>query len=400
MVKNFPNKIRSFTFTGPALYIFSFLSYYVLSFMKLTTYTSYISQNVFVRLSYVLITILLMKIYFFDNNDAKWIITDTVFFLLSILVWRKTHSLDILMYVLLILGARNVNFRALINLFFKIGIILLVFTILSSQFGIIKDLVYLRNGVARHALGINYPTDLGAHIFFLLLSYCYLYFKKLNWKSYFVFLILSVFVLKLTQARLDFLAIIILIPVIYIAKKAFYGRRIYQNIASFYWTGPVILAYITILLAYFYSTSDHFLSRIDKLLSNRLNLSHSSIEQYGIHLFGNRVLEHGYGGVGGHVLFNADFSTMHYFFIDSSYIRLLVIYGVVMMVVFIGIMTVIALKSILKKDYCLAAIILMLSISCVVEQHLMDISFNPFLIALLANKVYLTKGTEKNSENL
>ena len=33
-------------------------------------------------------------------------------------------------------------------------------------------------------------------------------------------------------------------------------------------------------------------------------------------------------------------------------------------------------------------IILLLGISCMVEQHLLDISYNPFLIALLADNAY------------
>ena len=52
------------------------------------------------------------------------------------------------------------------------------------------------------------------------------------------------------------------------------------------------------------------------------------------------------------------------------------------------VMTVISLHSIRVQNYLLAAIMLMVAVSCVIEQHLLDISFNPFLIALLADGAY------------
>ena len=51
-------------------------------------------------------------------------------------------------------------------------------------------------------------------------------------------------------------------------------------------------------------------------------------------------------------------------------------------------MLLIGMRSISTRGFCLAAIILLLGISCMVEQHLLDISYNPFLIALLADNAY------------
>lgn len=78
----------------------------------------------------------------------------------------------------------------------------------------------------------------------------------------------------------------------------------------------------------------------------------------------------------------------NYFFIDSSFIRLAIIYGLVIGVFVIIVMLLIGMRSISTRGFCLAAIILLLGISCMVEQHLLDISYNPFLIALLADNAY------------
>ena len=39
----------------------------------------------------------------------------------------------------------------------------------------------------------------------------------------------------------------------------------------------------------------------------------------------------------------------------------------------------------MQHRYLLPAIILLMTISCLIDQHLMEITFNPFLLAFLAN---------------
>lgn len=381
-------KILNSSINGVLLFYFAFLALYISSFIKLTTYADFVSPNVISRASYLVVGLLLLKIYFFDQFTLKRFLINTLLLLLAVLVWRKTHAIDILIYTALILGARNVNFHALIEWFFKIGIIMMAFVIISSQVGIIKDLVYLRDGFSRHALGVNYPTDFGAHVFYLILAYCYLYFKKLNWKSYFVLIVLDIILMLVTQARLDVIAILLTILVMKIAQSAYKGNYTSKVIASFYWGVPVIMAYVTAIAAYFYRSSNHIFHLFNKIFSQRLRLSHLAIEKYGFHPFGNLVVEHGFGGSKGFHSFYTTAMGKQYFYIDSSFMRLLIIYGIVIGIFFITVMTIISLHSILNKEYCLAAIILMISVSCLIEPHLLDISFNPFLIALLASNVY------------
>ncbi|MDF9445725.1 hypothetical protein P5Z58_11315, partial [Limosilactobacillus mucosae] len=188
----------------------------------------------------------------------------------------------------------DINYHALIEFYFKIGTLMLVFMVLSSSLGIIKDLVFIRDGVRRHSLGILYPTDFAAHAFFLVLAYCYLYFRKLNWKSYLSFIILAAFLIFETQARLDVISILLTIPIIWIAKRASEGKIFSEFVASFYWMIAPILSYVTVLAAYFYSHSRMYVL-VDKIVSGRLALSHKAFQKYGVSVFGNLVQEHGFG---------------------------------------------------------------------------------------------------------
>ncbi|MQB65394.1 hypothetical protein DN446_04925 [Lactobacillus reuteri] len=385
------------TISGKNIYYFAFLYYYVLSFLRFTTFAPTVSANWMIRLSYFAVVLLLIKIYAFDKQTLGSFVLNTFIILLSLISWRHAHAVDILAYTLFILGAKNIDFRIIINWFFKLGVIMLVLTMIYSQFGIIKDLIYVRNHTLRHAMGIVYPTDLAAHIFCLILAYCYLYFEKLSWRSYISIIFVTGLTYLLTQARLDVLLSLLTIPVIFVAKKAYAGNRIYMNVASFYWIITPILAYITIVASVFYNANNSLFRLTNEILSKRLEISHLAIEKYNITLFGNHILEHGFGSSQGIKHFYQSGMSGNYFFIDSSFIRLAIIYGLVIGVFVIIVMLLIGMQSVSTRGFCLAAIILLLGISCMIEQHLLDISYNPFLIALLADNAYYY-GINKNAE--
>lgn len=391
-------KIKEITITGENIYYFAFLYYYILSFLRFTTFAPTISANWMIRLSYLSVVLLLIKIYIFDQQSVKSFFINTLILVLALVSWRNAHAVDILAYTLFILGAKNINFRTIINWFFKLGVIMFVLIIIYSQIGVIKDLVYVRDHNLRHAMGIVYPTDFAAHIFYLILAYCYLNFKRLNLASYFGIVVVTCITYAITQARLDVLLSLLTIPVMYIARRAYFGNKVSSNIASFYWIGAPILAYITIVASYFYSASNTLFRIANEAFSKRLEISHLAINKYGISLFGNHVLEHGFGGDQGIHHFYQSGMSGNYFFIDSSYMRLAIIYGLVIGIFVIIVMSLISLRSVATKEFCLAAIILLVSISCMIEQHLLDISYNPFLIALLASNVYY-HGIRKSSED-
>ena len=65
--------------------------------------------------------------------------------------------------------------------------------------------------------------------------------------------------------------------------------------------------------------------------------------------------------------------------------RLLMIYGLLMLLIVIGIIMTISIKATLNKNFVLPTVMLIVVISCMVEQHLLELSYNPFLLALLTS---------------
>ncbi|MCC4399302.1 polymerase [Limosilactobacillus reuteri] len=374
------------------LYLSTMVFYIFVLFLRNTTFDPYIGSRPFNIASYLVILILVFKIFVLDDSSIKQKIVSFFILTLAAISWRNSNSNLIIVMMSFILAADKVNFRKIVKFYFGTAIIILSFVIFFSLIGVIKDLVFVVPGRAtRYSLGIIYPTDLAAHILYLLLAHEYLNFRKINWKYYIGYFIVAIITKLITDARLSVLCMILSIAVLIIAKLA-ERYKIFQKFISTFWMYIPIATFIAFVSAYFFDKDNHLFFTVDRMLSGRLGYGHLAMELYPVTWFGQRIVEHGLGGNSGMKIFNNH--NNGYFFIDSSYIRLILMYGLAITIVVIIMMTLVSIKGLSRHQYELTAIILVITFSCLVEQHLLEVSFNPFLLALLAN----IKSSEVNYE--
>ena len=376
---------------GQILYEVACAFYFVIAFLQTSTYTSYFPGNLLHQIAFIPLAIVLFKIIFFDSNTVKKITVNLLFLAILFITWRTSGEFILFPMGIFILGARNVDFKKIIYLYLVLGTILLSFIFFTSLIGLTKNLIFHRGiHTLRRAFGIIYPTDFAAHILYLVLAYCYLYFNKLSWKSYTVFVLLAIFLIKFCDARLNAYALILVIPVMMIGQRAQKGYIVSRAIAIFYWVLPVLAAYITVLLSYLYAPSHQLLEKMNGLLSGRLFYSHEAIKKYGFSLLGQHIHENGYGAADG---IKKTIIGNNYFYIDSAFVRLVIIYGIIMALLIVITMTIISYRSIQRANFALASIIVIITISAVVEQRLLDFGYNPFLIAIFAQCYFTNKLT-------
>ena len=379
------NEIGNFKIDGQIIYEIAFAFEFVVAFLITSTYTDYFSNHMLHILMFVGLALVLLKIFLFDDLTPKWLIIDGLALLLLLLTWRTSKEFSLFSMGIFVLGARNVNFKRIIKIYLYIGLVLLAFVVLSAMAGLIRNLVYRRDmtNIIRQSFGIAYPTDFAAHVLYLILAYAYLKFGKIKWYDYVVFLAAAGFLVKFSDARLSDYAIILAIPVLWIGQRAQKDHLLSRFIASFYWAVPIVSAYLVIIASYFFRPSSHFLNKINNASSGRLYLGHKAISEYGFSMFGKQIVEHGWGGANG--LKMSQSSPSNYFFVDSSFLRMTILYGIIMAIIILLAMTKISWDSFQKESFALASIIVIVSVSAMVEQRLLDLAYDPFLIALLAN---------------
>ena len=331
------------------------------------------------------LALVLLKIFLFDDLDLKWLAIDAIVLILLLITWRTSKEFSLFSMGIFVLGARNVDFKRIIKIYFYAGMLLLAFVVISAMGGLIRNLVYRRDmtNIVRQSFGIAYPTDFAAHVLYLILAYAYLKFGKIKWYDYAVFLAAAVFLVKFSDARLSAYAIILSIPVLWIGQRAQTDHLLSRFIASFYWTVPILSAYLVIIASYFFTPSNKILTKVNNASSGRLFLGHKAISEYGFSMFGKQIIEHGWGGANG--LKMSQNAPANYFFVDSSFLRMTILYGIIMAIIILLAMTKISWESFQKGSFALASIIVIVSVSAMVEQRLLDLAYDPFLIALLAN---------------
>lgn len=379
------HEIGNWRIDGQIIYEIAFAFEFVVAFLITSTYTDYFSNHLLHTLMFAGLALVLLKIFLFDDLDLKWLAIDAIVLILLLITWRTSKEFSLFSMGIFVLGARNVDFKRIIKIYFYVGMLLLAFVVISAMGGLIRNLVYRRDmtNIVRQSFGIAYPTDFAAHVLYLILAYAYLKFGKIKWYDYAVFLAVAVFLVKFSDARLSAYAIILSIPVLWIGQRAQTDHLLSRFIASFYWTVPILSAYLVIIASYFFTPSNKILTKVNNASSGRLFLGHKAISEYGFSMFGKQIIEHGWGGANG--LKMSQNAPANYFFVDSSFLRMTILYGIIMAIIILLAMTKISWESFQKGSFALASIIVIVSVSAMVEQRLLDLAYDPFLIALLAN---------------
>lgn len=396
LVKTQWDRFTSFKLTGDWLYQVAFVYLVTISYLQTSTYVDFFAPSTLHRLLFIGLAALAFKIFFLDRHNLWSILGNVLGFGLLLITWRTSHDFMLVVMGVLILGARGVNFRQIVKLYYLVGLIGLLYIIISAEAGVIRNLVFVRDttGAVRRAFGIIYPTDFAAHVLFLVLADAYLAFHRLNWKRYIIYIVLASVVMITTNARLDSAAIFMIVPVTWVGKRASQGHIVSRLVANFYWLLPSLGAYIVICLSYFYYSSNRILEKANQILSGRLYYGKTAFERYGISNFGQTVQEKGWG------LGSKKTTIANYFFIDASFLRLMIIFGIISLLIVLVMMTRISWQSIQANDYALASIIVIVTISAMLEQRLVDIAYNPFLLAFLATGTASMMTEEKDIERI
>ena len=303
------------------------------------------------------------------------------------LSWESTGYLFLLDTALLIVGAMSIPYQKILKVGFFIGLYVLLVAILGSFTGCIADLVYSKRGHPRHSFGIVYPTDFAAHITFLSLEWWVLCNSNSTLLSGIGTLILSLLVFYYSQAKCSTVILCMLAVVMFCC----YAKKRGKKHKSSHWCSYTVwhdrlLPYVMpfsasfmIILTLLYGTGSKAMSYLDTVLTGRLRLGHLAIDRYGITPFGTAFEQVGFGGR------TAWSWTLGYTFVDSSYILILVRYGLTILIVICFQHVLLAKKALKNGQRTLALAVVLTAIHSMAEHHLSEAAYNLFLLLPFAD---------------
>ena len=283
----------------------------------------------------------------------------------------------------LIVGMTGRSFKVLVSIALAIGSAMMAVTFAASQLGIITDLVY-KGG--RHSFGIIYCTDCAAHILFLMVMYVFLRLDSLNIVEY-AALILVCAIMMMTKAQSDIMCGFLLMGgiLLYRLTRMWHRKKPVRIIASIMSFSFLICTISIFAVTLGFNRNDKELrQKIPYTLTRRLEMNQEALRDHPFSLFGSQIEEHGFGGRTENLP-----GWDKYFFIDCSYIRLFVIGGFLLFIMILLIMTYTELRCFAYRRYGFLFLLVVVSIACLLEHHLMEYYYNVFpLMAFSGRRLF------------
>ena len=341
-----------------------------------------------VKVNFLFLVVLLLGLRFLYKMRVsyKYLILSILLLLSGALVYFQTNRLNFLVYSMLLVLLVNVDMKVVLRNYVVVAGILVVGVFLLSLVGIVPNLQYNRAGVIRNSFGFIYPTDFASHCFYLFLAISYLLKDKFIWTRSLFGVLLSAFIIKYCDARLNAMSIL-LAAVIFIYFYYSNGKKL--KIFALLPYSAVVFASIITYLSYKFSWSNPFLVSVNKLITGRLALGRNAFDTFGVHLFGTRNVQ--FIGSGGKTE-----SVIGYNYVDSSYVQMLFTYGIVPVVLLIIIYVVASRKQYKDGQYLLVAILSLIAFNCMIEAFWFVPTYNIFMFLLFTTNTF----SEKESNDI
>ncbi|MDM8262301.1 hypothetical protein [Ligilactobacillus salivarius] len=280
----------------------------------------------------------------------------------------------------LVYTSRNVNINQIIKNVTYLLMIILIFIIISSKLNIIPNYSVLRGGNVRQYLGFRYSLYPTAILFNIVAGYIYVYKRKVKLS---VLIFLSIFARYLYMCTYAKLSTVLVFAVILIAifdkymgilKIKFVNKIIYSFRYSY-----IILTILSVWIVSTYNQSVEWMNKLNILLESRISLAKQSVDMYGMNLFGIKDLAWQGNGLS---LEGTEVKNIAYLYVDNFYINIIQQYGLIFSIILLIIFTLTIIKSLKEGDNYLGLILIIFAFHGLLDNLMMTLYYNIFLITL------------------
>lgn len=283
----------------------------------------------------------------------------------------------LILIALYIIAGRNIKLEKIIKIAFITTAAVFLSTIILSTVGILDNIIYTQQqGLRiRNSLGFKYSSYAGNIL--LHLTCMYIFIKKNTFNithGVFIFIANGI-IYHLTDTNFAFactiLAITLAIIINYCSWFKIFNHFFWLINKHICWSS----AFISIITSIIYTSNNSILEKLNILLNQRLRLGHNAIYNYEIHFMGNY-----FELIGPVEILNNN--SLVYNYVDSSYVQILLKYGIIFLFLLIFIITLFCFKICKVKEYYLAIAMIIILFHSMLEPQLLDIGYNPFIFGL------------------
>ena len=339
-------------FTGLVLWLAQF-------YMSRTIYADFYSGKLPTAVRYFCMLIFMIKIVLTEKTiERKALAVVLTAAAVFIVVQRNINTgMPLIQALLLIYGARNISFRRICKVLFWSCVVLWTTPVLLDRIGIhsVSREVYRER--VREYLNFNYVSY--AAIYFNNILFCGLYAftdpdregtggnyakrREVPWLMLVFLAAMEIWIYVITDTSLPFavgLLCLFLYVIVIKLRAPVLNNNAFNRIAAVV-VFPV-MAIATYRLCLVYTSKNKLLKKFNDLTHNRVALAYQGLKKYGVHLFGIQIKE------------NTDMSKGDYFYIDSGYMKNLINYGLIVLIIILVYYSIILYAAIIERDKVLA----------------------------------------------
>ncbi|RCW17587.1 hypothetical protein CAC02_02175 [Streptococcus gallolyticus] len=373
----------------------SLMLFIVISMLTTTLYFQYFKPY-FYYLILIPVIILIVK-EILERQDLRSLVGWIVITILFFIFFKASQGTQYLipLSVVVIYTCRYLSFEQVAKTCFYTSVVILLFVVLSSKIGIITDYLTVSSGRLRHFLGFRYalyPSTIMCNITML---YIYLKKDKIHIFSVITIFLINFWFYRQTDSRLTFYTACFVIVIALISKYIKFIAK-FRRLSILLIPSYILMFLSSYWLSAHYNSWIGWQSQLNHFLGSRLSLAHQSLEQYGFSLFGQKISWIGNGlseaGIRSH--------TATYTYVDSMYISLLQRYGILTILVFLILATLLLYKLYRRQEYFLMILMSSLAFHGLIDDLIIYLHYNSFwlLFALLINKNYIISSKPDNIE--
>lgn len=313
---------------------------------------------------------LIIKIFTDRISNYMILFLKILIIILGAIVSIGNENASFIFYsMILLVAAYNLDVKWIIKKTMGCQIGTLLLTTVSAFIGIIPNDHNISNAGGfvryREGLGYTYTTFAPNFLLSIVIEWFYLYHGKSRKKLLMqaaILMIINVFLYKKTGTRtsLILVSIIIFVKIVnyFGGLRIIKGKTIIQNIF-------IVMAIASIALSAFYTSSISWMAAFNNALSQRIRFAHEGLIKWGISSFGTSVIWNN--------------QATDYNYIDSSYVNILICYGVVVFLVVIIGFTITTRYACKINNNELTLALIFWAIRAFIDPQLYLIWFNPFM---------------------
>ncbi len=349
------------------------------------SYSDWWGRTYTIMIGLALLLMIIGFIFYSTISKRAFILCILLIVLCLLIRQGSDRGKEIMTFTAIVFLGGLIDWKKSIRVFFIIASCSVAIVLILYSTGVFYPEYIGRSGedTVRLYLGFIYTAIPANFYFHIVLAYFFLKKGAINLLETIIVLVTNYLLFKYTDTNAVFYGILALVIILWIYRffpQIF--RLKYLKILSIVIVPALAVAVIA--LSYMYTPMSPTLTKLDKILNTRLALGHEAIEKYGIHLFGNNVTWSNYTGRYGENVYE------EYFFVDSSYLNILITFGIIILIIICVGYALVGKKLFEKKHYMGCIIFILFAIHCGTDHHLFEVRYNPFLV--LIGFVFINKG--------